>query len=228
MSAHPHGGGRLLAAGPAPEEARLTVVLVHGRGGDPEDMLGLAAELGQRDVAFLAPEARANSWYPLSFLAPLEANEPYLSSALRRLGEIAAGLGSRGIPAERVVWLGFSQGACLATEFVARSDRPWGGLLAFSGGAIGPPGRSFAVEGGEAGRLGGMPAFLGCSDRDPHVPRQRVGESADFLRRLGAEVDERIYPGLPHTVNADEIAAARALLERVGRPAERALQEAKP
>lgn len=217
---HPHGGGVLLAAGPAPEAARLTVVLVHGRGGGARDILGLAGELRQPDAAFLAPEARGGSWYPLSFLAPTAANEPGLSSGLLRLEEIADDLARRGVPSERVALLGFSQGACLALEFASCSDRRWGGVIAFSGGVIGPPGRPFEP----AGDLRGTPVFLGCSDRDPHVPLPRVKESGDFLRRLGAAVDLRIYPGLPHTINDDEIVAARLLLEQVGRPA----QEAKP
>ncbi len=217
---HPHAGGTQLAAGPAPETARLTLIQVHGRGGGARDILGLAGELRQADAAFLAPEARGATWYPLSFLAPTEANEPFLSSGLLRLEEIAEDLARRGVPSERVVLLGFSQGACLALEFASRSDRRWGGVVAFSGGVIGPPGRSFEV----AGDLRGTPVFLGCSDRDPHVPLARVKETASFLRRLGAEVDERIYPGMPHTINDDEIVAARLLLERVGAAA----QEAKP
>lgn len=217
-SLHPHGGGVLLAAGRPPEEARLVVLLVHGRGGGARDILGLAGELRQDDAAFLAPEARGATWYPASFLAPAAVNEPWLSSGLLRLEEIAEDLERRGVPAERVVLLGFSQGACLALEFASRSDRRWGGVVAFSGGVIGPPGRAFEA----AGDLRGTPVFLGCSDRDPHVPLSRVKETSAFLRRLGAEIDERIYPGMPHTINDDEIVAARLLLEKVGR------QEAKP
>ena len=221
--AHPHGGGVLLAAGPAPEQARLTVILVHGRGGGARDILGLAAELNQPEVAFLAPEARGATWYPQSFLAPTAANEPGLSSGLRRLEEIAADLAARGVPSERVALLGFSQGACLALEFASRSDRRWAAVVAFSGGVIGPPGRSFEA----AGDLRGTPVFLGCSDRDPHVPLARVEESAGLLRRLGAEVDQRIYPGMPHTINDDEIVAARLLLEKAA-AALTAGQPAKP
>ncbi len=219
MNAHPHGGGRLAAAGPRPEEARLTVVLVHGRGGDPEDMLGLAGELGQPDAAFLAPEARGNSWYPLSFMAPTEANEPSLSSALRPARRDRRRSRKPRVPAEKVVWLGFPRAPAWRPSSSPAAGGAGGGLVAFSGGAIGPPGRGFDVEAEAAGSLDGTPAFLGCSDRDPHIPLRRVQESAAFLRRLGAAVDERIYPGMPHTVNADEIAAARALLARVGRPA---------
>jgi predicted esterase len=214
-AAHPHGGGQVLAAGPPPEEARLAVVLLHGRGAGARDILGIAAELEQEDAAFFAPEARGATWYPAGFMSPREVNEPALSSALRRLGEITAELERRGVPAERIVLAGFSQGACLSLEFVSRSGRRWGGVLAFSGGVIGPPGRSFETDG--LGQLAGTPVFLGCSDRDPHIPLRRVEESADFLRRLGAAVDLRIYPGMPHTINDDEIAAARQLLAEVRR-----------
>jgi predicted esterase len=214
--AHPHGGGPVLTAGPPPEEARLAVVLLHGRGAGARDILGLAGELELEDAAFLAPEARHATWYPSGFMSPLAVNEPSLSSALRRIGEVVAELEKRGLPAERIVLLGFSQGACLALEFVARSGRRWGGVVAFSGGVIGPPDRSFEIADGAAGALGGTPIFLGCSDRDPHIPLRRVEESAAFLRRLGAAVDLRIYPGMPHTVNEDEIVAARKLLAEVG------------
>lgn len=217
ITVHPHGGGQVLAAGPAPEKARLAVVMLHGRGAGARDILGLAAELGQDDAAFLAPEARHATWYPSGFMSPLAVNEPALSSALRRVGEITAELEQRGVPAERTVLLGFSQGACLSLEFVARSGRRWGGVVAFSGGVIGPPDRSFEIPAGAPDPLGGTPVFLGCSDRDPHIPLRRVEESAAYLRRLGAKVDLRIYPGMPHTINDDEIQAARLLLAEAGR-----------
>ena len=223
LAAHPHGGGGLLAAGPPPAAARLTVLMIHGRGGSARDILSLAPEVGGEEIAFLAPEAYGSSWYPLSFLAPTAANEPYLSSALRRLHEITAELEAGGVPRERVVLLGFSQGACLALEFAARSGRRWGGVVAFSGGLIGPPGRSFEIT-ETSGDLAGTPIFLGCSDRDPHIPLTRVKETSAYLRQLGATVDERIYPGLPHTVNGDEIAAARQLLATAGA----AYEETKP
>lgn len=218
MSQHPHGGGLLLSSGRRPEEARLTAILIHGRGAGARDILGLAGELDQPDAAFLAPEAKGATWYPLSFMADTAANEPYLSSALLRLDEIVADLEARGIPSERVALLGFSQGACLALEFASRGNRRWGGVVAFSGGLIGPPGRAFEP----LGNLHGTPFFLGCSDRDPHIPLTRVKESTAFLRRLGAEVEERIYPGMPHTICNDEIVTARDLLGRIG------AQEAKP
>jgi predicted esterase len=138
----------------------------------------------------------------------MERNEPWLSSALEQLGALVAHVEAAGVPAERIVLLGFSQGACLATEFAARNARRYGGVVAFSGGLIGPPGTPRDYSGSFAG----TPVFLGCSDRDPHIPRERVDESAAVLERLGAAVTERIYPAMGHTVNEDEIEAARGIL----------------
>jgi predicted esterase len=138
----------------------------------------------------------------------MERNEPYLSSALQRVGELVSAVQSRGIPAERIALLGFSQGACLALESTARNARRYAGVLAFSGGLIGPPGTAFAYD----GSLEGTPVFIGSSDVDPHIPRERVEESAAAMRRLGAEVDARLYPGMGHTVNRDEVEAAREML----------------
>jgi predicted esterase len=204
----PHLGQAVLRSGPDPSSARLTAILLHGRGASAEDMLGLAAELGVTDVAFLAPQAAGHTWYPYSFLTPIPRNEPWLTSALRLVGRLAASLEHQGIGSERLVIGGFSQGACLALESAARNPRRYGAIIGLSGGLIGPPGtpRNYA------GSLEGTPAFLGCSDVDQHIPLERVHESADVLRRMGAVVDERIYSGMGHTVNADELAAVRALL----------------
>jgi len=180
-------------------------------------MLGLAAELEPHDVAYVAPEAAGSTWYPHPFLAPLAANEPWLSSALGRLGAVVAGLERDGVPAERVVLLGFSQGACLAAEFAARNARRYGGLALLSGGLIGPPGTSRAY----GGALDGTPAFVGCSDADPHIPPWRVAETADVLSTLGARVDLRVYPGMGHTVNADELDAVRAMIAAIPSPGDR-------
>ena len=187
------------------------MVMVHGRGATAESILELARELRHPDLAYLAPQAAGTTWYPYSFLAPLERNEPYLSSGLARLGEVLELLRSAGIPPERTILLGFSQGACLALEFAARNARRYGGVVGLSGGLIGPPGtpRSYA------GSFAGTPVFLGCSDRDPHVPRERVDETAEVLRRMDANVTERIYPALGHTVNADELEQVRAMVAGV-------------
>jgi predicted esterase len=208
MTTDPHAGQPILAYGPEPEDARITVIMVHGRGASAQDILGLAHELQLGDVAYLAPQAAGNTWYPYSFLTPMEKNEPALGSALRRLAVLVEGLSERGIGSPRVALLGFSQGACLSLEFAARNARRYAGIAGLSGGLIGPPGtpRDYA------GTLASTPVFLGCSDVDAHIPVERVRESAEVLRRLGARVDERIYPQMGHTINADEIEAVRTLL----------------
>jgi predicted esterase len=203
------------SVGRSADDAAAAVILVHGRGATAESMLDLAAALARPDLAYLAPQAAGYAWYPQSFMAPLAANEPGISSGLALLGEVVGGLAAAGLPAERVVLLGFSQGACLTLEFAARHARRYGGVVGFSGGLLGPAGTPRDYP----GSLAGTPVFLGCSDRDGHIPEPRVDEAAAVLRALGGEVTERIYPGLGHTVNADEIAFARALLDVLAPPA---------
>lgn len=203
-SAPPHGDTPTATAGRPVEGANaapLAMILVHGRGGTAPDILSLAEHFPSEHFAYRAPAARGNTWYDYSFLAPMEKNEPGLSSGLARLGREVAELEAAGIPAERIVLLGFSQGACLALEFAARNARRYGAVVAFSGGLIGPEGTPRDYE----GSFEGTPIFLGCSDRDAHIPLERVRESTAVLRRLGAEVEERIYPGMPHTIIDDEV-----------------------
>ena len=211
MAEGPHSGRPVLSGGAPLDGAKAAMILLHGRGAGARDILGLAGELEQPGLAYLAPDAAARTWYPHSFLAPIERNEPWLSSALALVGELVAEVEAAGIPASRLVLLGFSQGACLATEFAARNARRYGGVVGLSGGLIGPEGtpRDYA------GDFDGTPVFLGCSDRDPHVPVERVRETADVLRRMGAQVTERIYPEMGHTVNADEIRAVREVAAAV-------------
>jgi predicted esterase len=187
------------------------MIMVHGRGASARDMVGLAGELDAADVAFIAPQASGHTWYPLSFLSPIAQNEPGLSSALGVLRRLRDTLTAQGVPAERLMWLGFSQGACLSLEFAARHPRRYAGVVGLSGGLIGPPGTPRDYQ----GTMAGTPVFVGCSDVDPHIPEDRVHESADVFRRLGASVDERIYPGMGHTVNRDEIVAVSALIRAV-------------
>lgn len=196
--------------------ASAALILVHGRGGSADDILTLGPVLtralpGADRLAILAPQARGNSWYPFSFLAPMERNEPGITSGLGAIGAVIAAAAEAGIPPDRLVLGGFSQGACLAMEYAARHAREYGGLLAFSGGLIGPPGTPREY----AGTLAGTPAFLGCSDVDPHIPADRVEETADVLTALGARVDRRLYPGMGHTINDDEVEAAREILRGV-------------
>jgi predicted esterase len=207
----PHQGQPILRAGAASGQARAAVVLLHGRGAGAEDILGLAGPLGFPGLAYLAPQAAHSTWYPYSFLAPLEANEPWLSSALLRVEEVVTSLGDEGVPAERVLVAGFSQGACLTLEHAARHPRRYGGMVAFTGGLIGPPGTPRDYP----GSLAGTPVFIGAGDPDPHVPWERVEESAAVLARMGAQVRTARYPGLGHTIAEDELAAAREILAGV-------------
>ncbi len=206
MDADPHRGSEEVRFGPKLEDAKNAVVLIHGRGDSARGILGLAPELQAPHTCFLAPEAAGFSWYPYSFLFELERNEPWLTSALDRI-QAAYATVTAIVPTERVVLMGFSQGACLALEFAARSTARYGGVVALSGGLIGPEGTSREY----AGSLAGTPVFLGCSDIDPHIPVDRVHESARVMDGLGGVVDERIYPGMGHTVNEDEITWASGL-----------------
>lgn len=204
----PHGGQPFLVTGAPLAEAEAAVVMVHGRGATAASILALANELPVAGVAFVAPQAATNTWYPYSFLEPIERNEPWLSSALAAVGDVVGQVEAGGVLAERVVLLGFSQGACLASEYVARNARRYGGLVVFSGGLIGPPGTPRDYP----GSLDGTSVFIGGSDIDAHIPLARMEESAHVLEGLGGVVDLRVYPGMGHTINTDEIAAARAIV----------------
>ena len=222
----PHDDQPLLSAGAPLADAPGAVVLVHGRGDSAQGILGLAREFDRPGLAYLAPQAAGGAWYPNSFLAPNEANEPGLSSGVRAVMNAVARAEEAGVPRERIVIGGFSQGACLATETAARHAGRWGGVVALSGGLIGTgPGAPDAPRlpgmGGTyaekafdyGGDFDGTPVFLGCSDVDPHIPLRRVETTAETFRRLGADVDARVYPGFGHTVNLDEVEAVRAMLD---------------
>jgi predicted esterase len=208
----PHQGQPVETAGAPLNQAHAALILVHGRGATAASILSLVPEIDVPGFAYLAPQAAANTWYPNSFLAPIPSNEPYLSSALAVLASLLERVRGASIPLERTFLLGFSQGACLASEFLARNAARYGGLAALSGGLIGPPGTPRDYP----GSLAGTPVFLGCSDVDVHIPQERVLESAAVFERLGASVDARLYPGMGHTINRDELEAVRAMLERVG------------
>ena len=211
-AAGPHHDLRVAEAGAPLHRAQAAVLMVHGRGADASDMVSLADILAQPDLAYLAPQAAGRSWYPNSFLAPIARNEPFLSSALEVLDRLLCRLGTEGLQPERVALLGFSQGACLAIEYAARHARRYGAVIGLSGGLIGPEGtpRDYA------GQLAGTPVFLGCSDADPHIPLARVHETARVLEALGGTVTERIYPGMGHGINEDEVKQVRGLLARFG------------
>ena len=213
MNANPHANTPPLTTGAPLETARLAVVLLHGRGSSAEDILGLPAALAMNDIAYVAPQAAGHTWYPLSFLAPREANEPFLSSALTRVDGVVRDLEHRGVPRNRIVIAGFSQGACLASQYVAGHPARYGALLAFTGGLIGPPGSlAHGFTASSDGVLAGTPALLMSGDPDPHVPWSRVEESAAILGRMGAAVSMHRYAGRPHTISANEVHLARELL----------------
>jgi predicted esterase len=208
-----HEGQPVLRGGAPAENARAALLLVHGRGATADDIFGLGEEVaaGIPGVALLAPQAADNTWYPERFLAPLVRNEPELTSALAVFSGLVAELNGAGLGAEKIILIGFSQGACLGIEFALRNPRRYGGIVGLSGALIGPPGSPRSTK----GSLAGTPAYLGCSDRDAHIPLASVEESAAVLARFGAKVTKTIFPGMGHTVNAEELAAVRELVSAV-------------
>ena len=223
MTSDPHLKQSILRSGRPLNEASAVMILLHGRGGSADDMFSLGADLGTSEFSYLAPQAANNTWYPGSFLAPLEQNEPYLTSALAKVESIVQLAAAAGIHADRVIVTGFSQGACLATEFVARYPRGYAGLIAFTGGLIGPLGSDLT----HLGDLGGTLAFFGSGDPDPHVPWRRVHESAEVLKQMGADVAIHRYPGMPHTITREEIESARQHIRTHSLQKKQAAQEIK-
>ena len=203
----------VLSRGRSLEDAAAAMILVHGRGATAEDILELSRLLDHPGFVYLAPQAAGGSWYPHSFLAPIRNNEPDLSSGLQTIDDLVGQAVVHGTSPEKIIIGGFSQGACLACEYVARNPRRYGGLLVFSGGLIGPPG----MDRDYGGSLDGTPVFIGCSDPDPHVPVERVEESASVLQAMGGTVVSRIYPDMGHTILQDEIVHARRIMEGVSR-----------
>lgn len=207
----PHRDQPVLRAGAPLAEADGAIILLHGRGGTAKDILSLGRVLGGQRLAHLAPQAAGNSWYPHSFLAPRQENEPYLTSALNTVRTLVQFAEQGGIPAERIVIAGFSQGACLATEFVARHPRRYAALVALTGGLVGPLGTDLT----HTGDLAGTPAMLACGDPDTHIPWERVEQSAEILRGMGAQVATHRYPGRPHTISPEEIELGEKLVQSV-------------
>ncbi|HMJ39290.1 MAG TPA: alpha/beta hydrolase [Verrucomicrobiae bacterium] len=206
----PHRGMPVLETGEPLAKARAAMVLVHGRGATAEDIMTLAADLMHPGFAYLAPQAAGSAWYPNPFTAPLAANEPYLSSALGVLENLLGRIEAT-IPAQRIILLGFSQGACLALEFAVRHARRYGGLVGLSGGLIGPAGTPRDYP----GSFEGTPAFLGCSDIDPYIQKDRVLEAATVLKQMNSRVTVRFYPGMGHIVSTEEIESAREIVEAI-------------
>jgi predicted esterase len=208
----PHGGNPVAHAGAPLETAKAAMILVHGRNAAPANILSMLPRIDRPQFACLAPAASGGTWYPHSFMSPREQNEPGISSALLVLEQIVSDLLTRGIPSHKIVLLGFSQGACLSAEFALRHPRRYGGVMVLSGGLIGPPGTTWDDV---AGAFDGTPVFLGCSDVDAHIPVERVLESEVVFRRLGATVTRRLYPGMGHLVNDDEISVVQGVLDAV-------------
>jgi predicted esterase len=204
----PHAGQPVLVAGVPLDKAQAAMIMVHGRGASAHDILSLANEIDTPGFAYLAPQAADDTWYPYPFMQPIASNEPKLSSALSVIADLLAKLEQAGVPAERTMLLGFSQGACLSLEFAARNARRYGGIAGLSGGLIGPDGTPRDYS----GSLAGTPVFLGCSDVDFHIPATRVNESADILARLGGDVTKRLYRGMGHTINQDEVDFVRGMM----------------
>lgn len=207
----PHQGQPVYAAGAPLESAKAAMVMIHGRGATAESILTLVDTIDTTGFAYLAPQASGNTWYPNSFLAPIPTNEPGISSGLQLIAEIIASIESAGIEANRIMLLGFSQGACLSLEYAARHAQRFGGVCGLSGGLIGPD----DTPRDYAGTFAGTPLFLGCSDVDSHVPKKRVEETAGILQRMKAEVTMRLYPGMGHLVNEDEIAEVKRMMTAV-------------
>jgi phospholipase/carboxylesterase len=208
-AAGPHQNQPLATAGASPEDAEAAVVLLHGRGATAQGILQIAEEFHQPGVLYLAPQAAGHTWYPNSFLAEIEKNEPGLSSGLQAIEDTLSEAEAAGISTERTLLLGFSQGACLTAEFVARNARQYGGVAILSGAVIGPESRTYE------GTLDETPVFLECSDDDPHIPLERVHETTQILTDLGGNVTERIYERMGHGVNEDEIQAVGELVDRI-------------
>jgi predicted esterase len=207
----PHFGQPLEKRGAPLGDSHAVMIMIHGRGATAGSILELSDAFDRPDFSYLAPPADGNTWYPHSFMAEKAMNEPGLSAGLEVIEHLLDEVVKRGFPRQRIMLLGFSQGACLAAEYAVRHPARYGGILVFSGGLIGPPGTTWPAE----GTFKKTPIFLGCSDVDGHVPLTRVNESADVFERMGAAVTRRVYPGMGHTVNQDEIDFTRALMEEV-------------
>ena len=207
----PHQNQYVATDGKPLTEARAAMILVHGRGATAESIITLGHELHHADFAYLAPQAANNTWYPYGFMEEIAKNEPGISSGLTVLEQLVDQIVEAGIPTENIVLAGFSQGACLSSEFIARHATQYGGLLAFSGGLIGPDGTPRDYP----GSLDGTPVFLGCSDNDFHIPKERVQHTADILANLGGQVTMRLYPDMGHTINEDELEFAQKIVDGV-------------
>ena len=198
----------IIAAGKDLKDASKVLIMIHGRGGSAEDIISLGGHLQVDDFALLAPQATGNTWYPYSFLAPTTQNEPWLSSALNLLKEMVADLESKGFQRDQIYFLGFSQGACLTLEFVTRHAAKYGGVVAFTGGLIGD---KINLDNYKGDFLN-TPVFMGTSNPDPHIPVERFYATSNILKDMNAAVTEKVYEGMGHTINQDEIDKANSVV----------------
>lgn len=201
---------KIITAGKKVTEAKKALILLHGRGGTAENILGLSSALDVDNFALIAPQATNNTWYPYSFIAPIDQNEPWLSSAIHLLAEVVRDLKAAGMSEEKIYFAGFSQGACLTLEFITRHATTWGGAAAFTGGLIGDR----IYEENYTGDFQGTPVFIGTSDPDPHVPLERVSQTTLLLKGMNAGVTQKVYPNMGHTISEDEIQQANNLIFR--------------
>jgi phospholipase/carboxylesterase len=198
----------IVTAGKELTGTNKVLIMLHGRGGSAEDILSLASHLDVSDFSLLAPQATNNTWYPYSFMAPPSQNEPWLSSALNLLKELLDDIISKGVPIQNIYFCGFSQGACLALEFISRNANKYGGVAAFTGGLIGDKIYSENYR----GDFSSTPVFIGTSNPDPHVPIERVYATTNILKEMNADVTEKVYNSMGHTINQDEIENANRLI----------------
>jgi len=198
----------IITAGKKITEAKKALIMLHGRGASAEDILQLKSYLNVEEFAILAPQATNSTWYPYSFLAPRDQNEPWLSSAINLITDLVGDINTAGIPKDHIYFLGFSQGACLTLEYVTRNARKWGGAAAFTGGLIGDK----IYPETYSGDFQGTPIFIGTSNPDPHVPVERVKETTSFLTKMNASVTEKVYQNMGHTISEDEIDKANQLV----------------
>lgn len=211
MNTHPHYGQAVLSTGASLANATSAMIMIHGRGGSADDILAMSNHFDKLDVAYFAPQARNFTWYPHRFIMPRASNEPFLSSAQRIITDLITHITQSGIPTNKIMFIGFSQGACMVLEYAARTPQRYGAVFGLSGGLIGADGELT----GYTGSLADTPVFLGCSDIDDHIPVERVHQSADILTSLGANVTKRIYPNMGHIVNQDELDFVKSVMDGV-------------
>ncbi len=206
----PHQSQQIVTAGATVDQAEVAMILIHGRGASAQSMLMFADEFDTNNIHYRAIQAKGHTWYPRSFMAPKKMNQPGIKSGLQAIHNQISELNEAGIPTKKIMLLGFSQGACLTTEFAARHPQRYGGIIGLSGGLIGDK----IDPQNYKGSMEQTPVFLGCSDRDPHIPQERVDLTEEIFQQIGANVTKKIYVGMGHTVNQNEIQHVQDLIKQ--------------